>query len=74
MDSVGRIKPLYRGTQIASYILYLIEFLLGFRFILKLLGANPGAGFTDLIYSLTRPLAGPFLTVVRSTPVEESAF
>jgi len=74
MDSVGRIKPLYRGTQIASYILYLIEFLLGFRFILKLLGANPGAGFSDLIYTLTRPLAGPFLTVVGSTQVEGSMF
>ena len=74
MESVARIKPLYRGTQIVSYLLYLVEFLLGFRFILKLLGANPGAGFTDLIYTLTRPLAGPFLTVVGSTQIEGSVF
>src|SRR3989344_1507019 len=74
MESVARIKPLYRGTQIVSYILYVVEFLLGFRFILKLLGANPAAGFSKLIYSLTQPLAGPFLTVVRSTQVEGSIF
>ncbi|KND47481.1 MAG: hypothetical protein AB199_03565 [Parcubacteria bacterium C7867-004] len=65
-------KPLYRGTQIVWYILGLIEALLAFRFVLKLLGANPGAGFTNLIYSVTYPFVAPFLSVFRITQVSGS--
>ncbi|TSD01061.1 MAG: hypothetical protein Athens071425_508, partial [Parcubacteria group bacterium Athens0714_25] len=46
-------KPLYRGTQIVWYLLGLLEILLAFRFILKLLGANMEAGFTSFIYGVT---------------------
>ena len=67
-------KPLYRGTQIVWYILGLIEVLLLFRFILKLLGANPGAGFTDFIYGATYIFAAPFLSVFRITQVQGSIF
>ena len=56
-------KPLYRGTQVVWYILGLIEILLAFRFILKLLGANAGAGFTSFIYGITYLFAAPFLNV-----------
>jgi hypothetical protein len=62
-------KPLYRGTQIVWYILGLIEVLLAFRFILKILGANPDAGFTSFIYGLTYIFAAPFLTVFRVSTV-----
>ncbi len=62
-------KPLYRGTQIVWYILGIIEALLAFRFILKLLGANPGAGFTNFIYGITYVFANPFLSVFRSTEI-----
>jgi len=62
-------KPLYRGTQIVWYILGLIEVLLAFRFILKLLGANPGAGFSKLIYSLSYVFSAPFLAVFQRTQV-----
>jgi hypothetical protein len=58
-------KPLYRGTQVVWYIVGFIEVLLAFRFALKLLVANPGAGFTAFIYAITLPLAYPFLTVFR---------
>lgn len=67
-------KPLYRGTQIAWYILGFIEALLFFRFVLKLTGANPTAGFTDFIYGATWPLAFPFLAVFPMTTVEGSIF
>jgi hypothetical protein len=46
-------KPLYRGTQIVWYFLAIIEALLVIRFILRLLQANPSAGFTNLIYSFS---------------------
>lgn len=65
-------KPLYRGTQIVWYILGLIEVLLTFRFVLKLLGANPAAGFTSFIYGITHLFAAPFLSVFRVSKVAGS--
>lgn len=67
-------KPLYRGTQAVWYILGFIEILLAFRFVLKLLGANPAAGFTSFIYGVTNIFAAPFLNVFRMTRVEGSIF
>src|SRR6185295_15061575 len=65
-------RPLYRGTQIVWYILGILEALLAFRFVLKLLGANSAAGFTSFIYSVTYPFAAPFLNVFRVSKVEGS--
>ncbi len=72
MDSTisPRTRPLYRGTQVVWYIVGILEALLGFRFVLKLLAANPNAGFTDFIYSITYPFAAPFLNVFRVARVE----
>jgi hypothetical protein len=67
-------KPLYRGTQIVWYLLGLLEILLAFRFILKLLGANAAAGFTSFIYGATFIFTEPFLTVFRMTKVAGSIF
>ena len=67
-------KPLYRGTQIVWYIIGLLEILLAFRFVLKLLAANPGAGFTAFIYNASYILAAPFLSVFRVSRVEGSIF
>jgi hypothetical protein len=76
MDSYNSstTKPLYRGTQIVWYIVGLIEILLVFRFFLKLLAANPNAGFTSFIYNITYVLATPFLNVFKVTRVEGSVF
>src|SRR4030043_1453034 len=76
MDSYNSpsTKPLYRGTQIVWYILGLIEVLLVFRFVLKLLGANPAAGFSSFIYGVTYIFAAPFLSVFRITQVSGSIF
>ena len=67
-------KPLFKGTQIVWYLLSLIEVLLAFRFVLKLLGANPEAGFTNIIYSFTWPFTAPFLAVFPKTVVQGSIF
>jgi len=76
MDSFNSptTKPIYHGTQIVWYIVGILEALLAFRFFLKLLGANPSAGFTDFIYSVTHVFAAPFLNVFRITAVEGSVF
>ena len=67
-------KPLYRGTQVVWYILGLIEVLLAFRFVLKLLGANPVAGFSEFIYGVTYVFAAPFISVFRISQVAGSVF
>lgn len=42
------------------YIVGFIEILIGFRFVLKVLGANPTSGFVDFIYTITGILTAPF--------------
>ncbi len=76
MDSFNSpsTKPLYKGTQIVWYVLGLIEVLLAFRFVLKLLGANPDAGFSHGIYAITYVLAAPFLNVFGISQVAGSVF
>lgn len=49
-----------RSFAIVYYILNILEALLLIRFALMLLGANPGAGFTSMIYAITNPLVAPF--------------
>lgn len=76
MDSFNSptTKPLYRGTQIVWYILGIVEILLLFRFVLKLLAANAGAFFTNFIYGVTYIFATPFLNVFKVTKIEGSVF
>ena len=56
----GRIRPLYRTTQIVWYVVGLVEIFLFLRLFLKLLAANPAAGFTRFVYAITWAFAGPF--------------
>lgn len=63
------------GTKITAtnavwYVIGFIEILLGFRFVLKLFGANPAAGFVDFIYSLTGILTAPFDNIFGVTTPE----
>src|SRR5665648_1153901 len=39
----------FNGGRIVYYILGLLEVMLGFRLVFKLLGANPGSGFVSFI-------------------------
>lgn len=74
VTTASSVRPLYRGTQIVWYIFYVIETLLLFRFLLKLIAANPSALFSQFIYAVSYPFAGPFLYVVHSTQVRGSVF
>ncbi len=76
MDSYSSpsTKGLFKGTQITWYILGFIEVILAFRFVMKLLGANAGATFTDIIYSLSHPFVYPFISVFKTTSVSSSVF
>jgi hypothetical protein len=69
-----RVRPLYRGTQVVWYLLNLLEVILLFRFILRLLGANSGAAFTQMVYSLSHPFVAPFQSVFGSSRIAGSVF
>lgn len=56
-------KTIFRFNQVIWYILGLIEVLLVFRIVLKVLGANV-TGFTSMMYAITNPLAMPFAGIL----------
>lgn len=73
----GQKKTLFHAYQIVWYIFGFIEIVLAFRFVLKLLGANPDAGFTKFVYGLSSPFAGPFVGIFQSSAnrgVETTSF
>lgn len=55
-----------KARRIVYYILGLFEILLACRFVLRLLGANPGNAFVQIIYSITNVLLWPFSGIFRS--------
>ncbi|MFZ2252872.1 MAG: YggT family protein [Minisyncoccia bacterium] len=67
-------KPIFRASQVIWYILALFEVVLTLRFFLKLLGANPVASFTNLIYSVSLPLVSPFQAVFSISNIEKNIF
>ena len=50
----------WRAAQVIYMIGSIVETLIIIRAVLKLLAANPDAGFSSLIYSVTDPLVAPF--------------
>ncbi len=54
------VDPKTTAQNIVWYILGFIEVLLGIRFLLKLLGANPASGFVNMIYAISGILTAPF--------------
>ncbi len=67
-------KTIFRSYQIVWYIVGFIEFLLGFRVLLRLFGANPGSGFANFIYSLSLPFAAPFVNLFGRPSAGQFAF
>lgn len=55
------------GANLVARIIYfiggLLLILLGFRFLLALLGANPSNGFANFIYTTSHPFAAPFFSL-----------
>ncbi len=49
-----------KGEQVIYLIFSIIEILIAIRFVLRLLAANPAAGFASFIYGVTAPFVAPF--------------
>jgi uncharacterized protein YggT (Ycf19 family) len=47
--------------DLATFIIGLVSVLLVFRFVLRLLAANPSSAFVNWVYETTQPLLSPFL-------------
>lgn len=52
-----------RPQRIVYYVLGVLEVLLAFRLVFKLLGANPASPFVAFIYSLTQIFLYPFMGI-----------
>lgn len=68
MNETDIEKPTKKGLtakRVIYYVLGLLEILLAFRFVFKLLGANPGSGFVSFIYSITQIVLAPFTAIFR---------
>lgn len=64
VEVVSYYSPVARFTW---FLLGIVNGLLAIRFVLRAIGANPAAGFTDFIYTITQALVAPFSGVIRST-------
>jgi hypothetical protein len=71
---VNPIRIRFRSSQVVWYLLGVIEILLLLRFVLKFIGANISAGFTQFIYVISSPLAGSFMNVVDPSQIGRSIF
>jgi hypothetical protein len=54
---------LAKATQIIWLVTGILEALIGIRFLLKLLAANPQAGFARFIYGITAVFLAPFVAL-----------
>lgn len=57
----GRRRSTHKVVQAIYLVFGVIETLIVIRLVLKLLGANPDAGFAAFIYGVTAPLVAPFV-------------
>jgi uncharacterized protein YggT (Ycf19 family) len=61
-------------VTLVNIVIGAIEFFLGLRFLLRLLGANPASPFVQWIYDMTAPLLAPFENLFPSATLEGFVF
>lgn len=66
-------KTIFRTYQVIWYVLGVIEILLIFRVLLKMLGANISSSFVSLVYMISDPFAVPFRGIFRISVNEAGA-
>ncbi|KUK72013.1 MAG: Uncharacterized protein XD91_1590 [Clostridiales bacterium 38_11] len=59
-------KKAFTSGRMVYYVLGVLESLLVFRLVFRLLGANPESGFVSFIYSITKIFLVPFEAIFRS--------
>jgi hypothetical protein len=59
-------SPKRTTTNLTRFIYGLVATIIGLRFVMKLLGANPTNGFVDAVYAVAGVLAAPFIGIFGS--------
>jgi hypothetical protein len=67
-------KAIFRTYQVVWYILGVIEVILAFRIVLKILGASTASGFTNFIYAISAPFSLPFAGILGTSVGSVSVF
>lgn len=70
----NRMSTIVIMQRIVWLLIGFINVIIALRFILLLLGANKGAGFTDFIYSISAPFVAPFVGIFPEPVYGESIF
>ena len=63
-------QMIYKITQFVWFLFGLLEALIGFRIVLKLIGANPANWFTAFVYQLTDIFLWPFQTIIVNPSIQ----
>jgi hypothetical protein len=67
-------KVIFRTYQTIWYVLWVVEVLLAFRVMLKMVGANPLSGFANFVYTISDVFALPFAGIFGATIAGVSVF
>lgn len=58
-------KENFTARRVVYYILGVLEALLAFRLVFKILGANPDSSFVSIVYSISKVFLVPFTAIFR---------
>lgn len=67
---IEETKSVFRAYYLVYYVTGLIETLLAFTFVFKLLGANPMNDFVSFIYALGNVFLAPFVGIFQAATTE----
>jgi uncharacterized protein YggT (Ycf19 family) len=71
-EMVSTFNPGWRAVQLVYLIFGVIDGLLVIRLILKVLGANPTAGFSNWVYNVTAFFLAPFKNILPTIGNDQS--
>ena len=71
-EIVSSFNPGWRAVQLVYLVFGVIDGLLVIRLILKLLGANPTAGFSNWVYNVTAFFLAPFKNILPTIGTDQS--
>lgn len=61
-------------SRVIMFVFGVIEVFIAIRFVLMLLGANAGAGFVKMIYSVSGVFMAPFIAIFNTQKAGEAVF
>ena len=71
-EVVSTFNPGWRAVQAVYLVFGVIDGLLAIRLVLKLLGANPTAGFSNWVYNVTAFFLAPFRNILPTVGNDQS--